>query len=1356
MKRFAPAVLLLVFSFSFFNIAFAQDECTPVGWVTQNGGVTGGGNVAPTVCSTYTALRTALLSATVKVVHISGVITIPSGGRITMQDLNGKTVFGLPGSKLVSADLSASNSGILYVKRCRNIIFRNIVFEGPGAYDVDGWDNMTLDASTNIWIDHCEFQDGLDGNLDIKAASDYVSVTWCKFVYNKPAIPGGPGGSNDHRFSNLFGSSDDDTGDRGKLRITMQYCWWAEGCRARMPRVRFGKVHMVNNLFNSTAAAQCIQAGFEADLLIENNVFENVKSPIDLMSNNFTAITARDNIFSGTTGNTSGSGTAFTPPYTLNIIPAYQVKLLVSSPGCGAGASLQSPETCGCGVYALNTAVLPAAAAGTITKTPNKALYAPDSVVTITATPNNGFEFVSWSGDATGSNAVTTVTMNTNKNVTANFQQVAVPVLSADALQPAYSGISKPFLTIPSGSGKTAYVSGVLNDPTDPAAVKGIVFTISSTSATMQVTSSNTTVVPLANIVVNKSEGKTIVKIIPAAVGYSTIGLTAVNSAGSSAKYTISYAASAASKRPAFTTYHTSVADASGASAIDSNYMFIADDETNVLRLYNRSYSGKELYSFDVSTAVGATEEIDIEASSVSVKYNAGKRLYWMGSLGNSKSGALKPDRNRVIATDITGNAADATLTVKSYSTQFRSTLINWGNGNGWNFTASAASGMIPKRIDGFNIEGLAVAQGGELAYIGFRAPCVPLKGVTPTNNNRKYAVLAPVTNFETIMNTTGPSVTLPTIAEPVLFDLDGLGIRSIERLNNGHYIIVAGLYTGGGTPAVYIWDGVVPDNPGANPISITSNYSKLTKLYLEGLGDLAQVSADGELDGHPEAVIADMEGDSLLHIELISDNGTVDYYNDGIEAKALAHDEFKKFRKDKFDWSFNDSVRVTINIAGTGTGTVTINPPGGVYTPGTAITLTANAVTGGFAGWSGGLTGFANPATFVVTSDKNITATFSLNFSRKKIAYVTDPSGTTYSNDTKILPALYADTNLIVTEINANQTGIDYSPYDAIIFSEVPNSVAPGVLALRGINKPMLMMKVHSYRTATGAWGWTTSTTAYGQNTSETNIIVSDTTHPIFKGVNFVNGNEVKVLSSVVDAKGLTYMNPASFISPANGAITALANIKNNPTQVNVLQMPAGISIAGITVPQDFIQIGINSSSYATVTADGVKMVLNAVYWLTKLNENYLPVICASSPAVTLYSSISGASYQWQMDTCGTGNCFENITNNTNFSGTNSKVLQLNNIPSSWNGYRFRCLAGGSNSNAYTLKFTSTWTGAVDNNWHNPGNWSCNAVPDENTDVIVNTGTPVISADAAVRSLQLTNGAQLLLMADKKLLIKQ
>lgn len=425
MRKFISLLPLVGIVLLFCSKSLAQ--CTVVGWASQNGGVTGGGSASPTVVANYNDLKAAITSSSVKVVHISGTIVIPSGGRISFQDQSAKTIYGLPGSKLVSNDLTKDGSGILYMKRCSNIIFRNVTLEGPGAYDTDGWDNMTIDNSTNVWVDHCEFQDGMDGNLDIKNAADYISVTWCKFIYNKTPIPDGPGGSDDHRFSNLFGSGDGATGDRGKLRVTMQNCWWAQGCKARMPRVRFGKVHMVNNLFNSTVAAQCVMAGFEADLLIESNVFENVNTPIDKMDNTFTAITARDNIFTNTTGNTTGSGTAFTPPYSLTITPVANVKSQVTA---GAGATLSSP-TCGTTTtYTLSTTASPTSG-GTVV---GSGTYTSGTTVTLTATPATGYIFTGWSGSASGTAASVAVTMNSNKTVTANFQvQTNTYTLSAIA-----------------------------------------------------------------------------------------------------------------------------------------------------------------------------------------------------------------------------------------------------------------------------------------------------------------------------------------------------------------------------------------------------------------------------------------------------------------------------------------------------------------------------------------------------------------------------------------------------------------------------------------------------------------------------------------------------------------------------------------------------------------------------------------------------------------------------------------------------------------------------------------------------------------------------------------------------------
>ncbi|MES2277747.1 MAG: ice-binding family protein [Bacteroidota bacterium] len=58
---------------------------------------------------------------------------------------------------------------------------------------------------------------------------------------------------------------------------------------------------------------------------------------------------------------------------------------------------------------------------GTVIKNPNQATYNSGSTVQLTATPNLGYTFSSWSVDASGSTNPLTVTMNANKNITANF-----------------------------------------------------------------------------------------------------------------------------------------------------------------------------------------------------------------------------------------------------------------------------------------------------------------------------------------------------------------------------------------------------------------------------------------------------------------------------------------------------------------------------------------------------------------------------------------------------------------------------------------------------------------------------------------------------------------------------------------------------------------------------------------------------------------------------------------------------------------------------------------------------------------------------------------------------------------------
>jgi len=68
--------------------------------------------------------------------------------------------------------------------------------------------------------------------------------------------------------------------------------------------------------------------------------------------------------------------------------------------------------------YTLSVAVSPTAG-GSVS--PTGGAYDSGAVVTLTATPASGYQFLSWSGDASGTSATVVVAMTSNKSVIANF-----------------------------------------------------------------------------------------------------------------------------------------------------------------------------------------------------------------------------------------------------------------------------------------------------------------------------------------------------------------------------------------------------------------------------------------------------------------------------------------------------------------------------------------------------------------------------------------------------------------------------------------------------------------------------------------------------------------------------------------------------------------------------------------------------------------------------------------------------------------------------------------------------------------------------------------------------------------------
>jgi hypothetical protein len=502
-----------------------------------------------------------------------------------------------------------------------------------------------------------------------------------------------------------------------------------------------------------------------------------------------------------------------------------------------------------------------------------------------------------WTVDTTNGDYTTTVPNITNFTIGSGTSNAAPTIQENTATT---------FINLAATS--SGAVSGVISDPTDPARTLGIDFTIADADTpianlVVTATSTNPSVVTNGNLALTGTGATRNLKITPTGVGFANIAVN-VSDGTNNTSYTINYAASAASATPSTTRFLTGTSDGSTAIAIDSNYMLIGDDENQVLRLYDRNNSGLPVAGFDFTTSLGLTDisggiprEVDIEAST-----RIGNRIYWTGSQSNNDNGDSRVNRDRIFATDVSGTGASTTLTYVGRYNFLREDIIAWDannvHGKGANYyglAASAASGVSSKVTNGYNIEGLEMAPDNTTAYVAFRAPEVP-------PGTRTKALIVPVTNFTSLLSTSGGTQGSATFGAPIELDLGGRGIREIRKNTANQYLIIAGS-AGDAGPApndtrLFSWTGNVNDAPIE------------TGTFASGF--------------NPEGIVA-LPSDSLTSsltgtnlVQFISDDGAATVYGDGTASKDLGQNNFKKFRTDTValtdaSYTFSGSDRTSV-----------------------------------------------------------------------------------------------------------------------------------------------------------------------------------------------------------------------------------------------------------------------------------------------------------------------------------------------------------------------------------------------------------------------------------------------------------
>jgi hypothetical protein len=284
--------------------------------------------------------------------------------------------------------------------------------------------------------------------------------------------------------------------------------------------------------------------------------------------------------------------------------------------------------------------------------------------------------------------------------------------------------------------------------------------------------------------------------------------------------------------------------DASGAVPVDERHFAVADDEDNVIRIYDAVAGGKPVRRSNLSKQLALDRkgaESDIEAATL-----LNGHAYWLSSHGRNSRGEVDPDRSLLITTDLP--ALDSKLEVQGrVYRQLLADLEESPSLRGYDLRHAAE--LAPKSPGGLNLEGLTATPEGTL-LIGFRNP-IP----------HGRALIVPLLNPSALEQETGRLA----LGAPVELDLGGLGVRALSFWR-GSYLIAAGPAGHEGPVRLYRWPG-----PGSLP-------SLAAEAALE--------------DIHPEAFFTAESNDEIL---VLSDDGG--RHIRGRPCKKLDQKKHKHFR---------------------------------------------------------------------------------------------------------------------------------------------------------------------------------------------------------------------------------------------------------------------------------------------------------------------------------------------------------------------------------------------------------------------------------------------------------------------------
>lgn len=219
----------------------------------------------------------------------------------------------------------------------------------------------------------------------------------------------------------------------------------------------------------------------------------------------------------------------------------------------------------------------------------------------------------------------------------------------------------------------------------------------------------------------------------------------------------------------------------------------------------------------------------------------------------------------------------------------------------------------------------------------------------------------------------------------------------------------------------------------------------------------------------------------------------------------------------------------------------------------------------------------------------------------------------------------------------------------------------------------------------------------------------------------------------SFVDAEGCN-----SCSKPLDPYETGITQYSGNSSDENGALADDSAGYFQYISPSQTAVVPYDNGYYAAFTVTGL-----GEFWLSAGNIKPPGTGACPGEDLVLSAAFEGNVYQWQ-ENRGAGYVY--IVDGAMYAGSKTASLKLS-PPSSFTGYRYRCLVDGLIGFENAIGFTNTWNGATNDNWFLASNWSCGAVPDQYTDVVVPSGLvnyPLINANTTVKSLAVHPGATL------------